>query len=130
MAASLNRTTLVASADQPDAVTDGKNNYYQTSPTNHYARILHGVNLDGRGYAFPYDDVVPSGATGPDQAGTVFDGSPQLLTVTVGGPGAPADKDKEKDGGKKKEEKKSRKTFDFSAVLKKIMAAIKGVFHK
>ncbi|KAI0971766.1 glucanase B [Xylaria arbuscula] len=127
LAAALNRSTLVADATQPSTSADD-DAYYTTSPTNHYARIVHGVNLDGRGYAFPYDDVVPSGATGPDPAGTVYDGSPALLTVTVGGPassGSPkqgqGDKEKKGDG---------KSTFDFAGFFKKIMAAIKGIFHK
>ncbi|KAI0486948.1 glucanase B [Xylaria cf. heliscus] len=125
LAAALNRSTLVASPNQPDAITDGQNDYYETNPTNHYARIVHGVNLDGRGYAFPYDDVVPSGATGPDQAGTVYDGSPELLTVTLGGPtGSTGSADK---GGKK--EKKST-TSAFAGFVKKVVAVVKGVFRK
>ncbi|KAI1457079.1 glycoside hydrolase family 64 protein [Annulohypoxylon moriforme] len=84
IAAAFNRSTLDSDAKQPDGeqVAD----YYKTSPTNHYARIVHETNIDNRGYAFPYDDVVPSGSTQPDPAGTVFDGSPKLLTVTLGGP--------------------------------------------
>ena len=50
--------------------------------TNHYARIVHGTSLDGRGYAFPYDDVAPTG--GADQSGAVVDSNPTLLTVTLG----------------------------------------------
>ncbi|KAI0448164.1 glucanase B [Xylaria telfairii] len=123
LAAAFNRSTLVANADQPDAITNGQNNYYKTNPTNHYARIVHGVNLDGRGYAFPYDDVVPSGATGPDQAGTVYDGSPELLTVTLGGPSSSGSADKGK--GVKKD-----KTFDFAGLLKKVMTVLKGIFKK
>ncbi|KAI0435171.1 glucanase B [Xylaria sp. FL1042] len=137
LAAALNRTTLVSSPNQPDAVlADGSNDYYKADPTNHYARILHGVNLDGRGYAFPYDDVVPSGATGPDQAGTVYDGSPELLTVTVGGPGtgsAGTGQDEKVGGGektKKGDKKEKKSTFDLSGFFKKIMAMIKGIFHK
>ncbi|KAI1640896.1 glucanase B [Biscogniauxia mediterranea] len=86
IAAALNRSTLAANANQPDGETVAS--YYASSPTNHYARICHAVNLDGRGYAFPYDDVVASGDTEPDQAGTVFDQNPDLLTVTIGGPSA------------------------------------------
>jgi hypothetical protein len=41
------------------------------------------VQKDGRGYAFPYDDVVPDG--GNDVAGTIFAGSPTLFTIAVGG---------------------------------------------
>ncbi|KAI0454596.1 glucanase B [Xylaria acuta] len=136
LAAAFNRSTLVSNPNQPDAIANGENNYYKTNPTNHYARIVHGVNLDGRGYAFPYDDVVPSGATGPDQAGTVFDGSPELLTVTLGGPaggsGGSADKGEGAVGGgdgKKKNEKK-KATFDFAGLMKKIMAVLKGIFQK
>ncbi|KAI0541500.1 glucanase B [Xylaria digitata] len=130
LAAALNRSTLVSNPDQPDAIKNGANNYYKTNPTNHYARIVHGVNLDGRGYAFPYDDVVPSGATGPDQAGTVFDGSPELLTVTVGGPnggsaGSGGDgKDTVGDGDGDEDDT----PFDLAAWFKKVLAALKGVF--
>jgi hypothetical protein len=41
------------------------------------------VQKDGRGYAFPYDDVVPDG--GMDVAGTLSDGTPMVFTVAVGG---------------------------------------------
>ncbi|KAJ5778098.1 hypothetical protein N7520_001344 [Penicillium odoratum] len=81
LAAAFNRSTLLIDTNQPDGevVAD----YYSNSITNHYARICHQTALDGRGYAFPYDDVGPSG--GVDQSGSVSDGSPKLLTVTVGG---------------------------------------------
>ena len=49
----------------------------------HYARVVHAANLDGRGYAFPYDDVTPDG--GIPQEGAVFSYSPARLTVSVGG---------------------------------------------
>lgn len=145
MAAALNRSTLVSSPNQPDAIQGGANNYYKTNPTNHYARIVHSVNLDGRGYAFPYDDVVPSGATGPDQAGTVSDGSPALLTVTVGGPSVAGSADKgegkdvvgdvdvsdgEKKKKKTKENREKKAPFGFAASLKRVMSVLKGVFHK
>ena len=52
-------------------------------PTNHYARLVHECLPDGKGYAFPYDDVQPSG--GGDQSGKVNAGDPVLLTVGVGG---------------------------------------------
>jgi hypothetical protein len=42
---------------------------------------VHAANLDGRGYAFPYDGVGQPGGT--DLSGRVYDGSPQLLAVTV-----------------------------------------------
>ena len=57
--------------------------YYRHDVTNHYARLVHAANIDGRGYAHPYDDATPSG--GPDQSGFVNDPRPKLLTVVVGG---------------------------------------------
>lgn len=86
MAAAFNRSTLLLNSNQPEG--EVVSTYYSTSPTNHYARILHATNLDGKGYAFPYDDVGPS--NGVDQSGAVNDPSPQLFTVTVGGANASA----------------------------------------
>jgi len=81
LAAAFNRTTLLETNTTPAPVAD----YYQNPITNHYARICHATNIDGRGYAFPYDDVEPP-AGEVDQSGFVNDGAPKLLTVTVGGP--------------------------------------------
>jgi hypothetical protein len=81
LAAGFNRSTFLIDSNQPDG--EIVSNYYQTAPTNHYARIVHAANTDRKGYAFPYDDVGPSG--GQDQSGAVSDGSPALLTVNVGG---------------------------------------------
>lgn len=81
IAAGFNRSTLLLSADQPSGVTPSQ--YYQTSPTNHYARILHATNLDGLGYAFPYDDVTPT--NGSDQSGAVASSAPDQLYVYIGG---------------------------------------------
>ena len=85
LAAALNRGTALLSAELPNGVTDPAR-YYREPITNHYARIVHEANLGGRGYAFPYDDVVPD--NGGDQSGSVFDGNPVLLTVAIGGVGA------------------------------------------
>ncbi|KAJ5108023.1 hypothetical protein N7456_004698 [Penicillium angulare] len=82
LAAAFNRSTLLIDTNQPEG--EVVSTYYTNSITNHYARICHATTLDGRGYAFPYDDVGPT--NGADQSGAVFDGSPKLLTVTVGGP--------------------------------------------
>ena len=83
LAAAFNRSILLNTPS--DHFPNGSNPamYYNDVPTNHYARILHSVQRDGRGYAFPYDDVVPDG--GSDVAGVLFDGSPQLFTITIGG---------------------------------------------
>ncbi len=81
ISAAFNRTTLLTDTDQPDG--ENPSTYYTNSVTNHYARIVHAANLDGRGYAFPYDDVTPTG--GADQSGFVADANPVLWTVAVGG---------------------------------------------
>ena len=60
--------------------------FYQTDPANHYSRVVHECNLDGKGYAFAYDDVQPDG--GADQSGKVNAGDPELWIVAVGGGGA------------------------------------------
>lgn len=81
LAAAFNRSTLHKNSVQPNNEEVGS--YYQHRITNHYARIVHELNIDHRGYAFPYDDVGPESAG--DQSGSVFDPNPRLLTVTVGG---------------------------------------------
>ncbi|MCJ1475044.1 hypothetical protein MMC13_003704 [Lambiella insularis] len=77
--AELNRSTMVSS----DSIPTAPDSHYKNDVTNHYARLVHAANVDGRGYAHPYDDVAPAG--GPDQSGFVNDGAPRLLRVTVGG---------------------------------------------
>jgi hypothetical protein len=79
LAAAFNRSTLL----ETNAFPAPANLYYKDPITNHYSRIVHSVNLDGKGYAFPYDDVQPSG--GADQSGEVHAGDPKLFTVAVGG---------------------------------------------
>lgn len=81
LAAAFNRSTLLIGTDQPNGEQVAE--YYRNAVTNHYSRICHATTLDGRGYAFPYDDVAPS--DGADQSGSVFDPNPKLLTVTLGG---------------------------------------------
>lgn len=60
--------------------------FYTRNPTNHYCRLVHEVNLDGKGYAFAYDDVQPDG--GADQSGKVNAGDPKRFIVAVGGQNA------------------------------------------
>lgn len=81
LAAAFNRSTLLVNSNQPDG--EQVSTYYADPVTNHYARIVHATTSDGKGYAFPYDDVGPS--DGADQSGSLFDPNPTLLTVTVGG---------------------------------------------
>jgi Beta-1,3-glucanase len=80
LAAAFNRSTLLIDSSQPDG--EDPAHYYADATTNHYARIVHATTLDHRGYAFPYDDVAPTG--GADQSGAVSSGSPSRLTVTLG----------------------------------------------
>ncbi|KAG7051586.1 glucanase B [Colletotrichum scovillei] len=81
IAAAFNRSTLLINDRQPEG--ESVANYYKDVRTNHYSRICHEVSPDGRGYAFPYDDV--SSSNGTDQSGSLFDSNPKLLTVGIGG---------------------------------------------
>ncbi|KAF2823157.1 hypothetical protein CC86DRAFT_372856 [Ophiobolus disseminans] len=84
LAAAFNRSILLSTpGNQFPNGSDPSQYYGDLETTNHYSRIVHQAQKDGRGYAFPYDDVVPDG--GNDVAGTQFDGSPRLFTVAVGG---------------------------------------------
>lgn len=83
LAAAFNRSILLNTPGNQFPNGSNPGQYYKEETTNHYSRIVHSVQRDGRGYAFPYDDVVPDG--GSDVAGTIFDGSPKLFTLAVGG---------------------------------------------
>ncbi|MET0965062.1 MAG: beta-1,3-glucanase family protein [Nakamurella sp.] len=78
LAAALNRGTLLANANQPDA-TSGS--FYRVPLTNHYARLIHSATTGGAGYAFPYDDVHSDGY---NTEGRVVDQRPTKLTIRVG----------------------------------------------
>jgi hypothetical protein len=81
IAAAFNRSTLLINNNQPEGEKEAT--YYRETITNHYSRICHEVSPDGRGYAFPYDDVGPR--DGRDLSGSLFDPNPQLLIVSIGG---------------------------------------------
>lgn len=83
LCAAWHRGTLLKNGGniQPGLSAD---NYYLSPPSNWYSKFVHQFEVDGKGYAFPYDDVNPS--VGVDQAGVVADAQPTLLTVVVGGP--------------------------------------------
>jgi hypothetical protein len=82
LAAAFVRSSLLEAQDQPSH----PNTFYKVDPTNHYARLVHVHNVDGKGYAFAYDDVQPD--DGDDQSGKVNAGDPKLFTVLVGGKSA------------------------------------------
>ncbi|KAJ4374944.1 hypothetical protein N0V83_002022 [Neocucurbitaria cava] len=75
------RSTLLSDHETPDP--DGRQDYYKAKVTDYYAKIVHNVLPDGKGYAFAYDDVKPEGAK--DQSGRVQASNPDNLIVTVGG---------------------------------------------
>ncbi|TPX18284.1 uncharacterized protein E0L32_002793 [Thyridium curvatum] len=79
LAAALQRSSLPEVDEHPS----DPSTFYKREPTNHYCRIVHEHNLDGKGYAFAYDDVQPDG--GADQSGKVNAGDPAEFLVAVGG---------------------------------------------
>ncbi|HEY3477739.1 MAG TPA: beta-1,3-glucanase family protein [Streptomyces sp.] len=83
LAAALNRSSLLVSGggNQPDGVSPS--GYYTDATTNHYARLVHKYATIG--YAFPYDDVGPTGSAPVD--GHIQDGAPTSWTIALG-PGA------------------------------------------
>ena len=83
LCAAFNRSTLLKSDTTPAPQGDFYQDDNGKGITNHYARILHEVAVDGRGYAFAYDDV--NSAEGKDQSGFVNAPDPDVLTVTFGG---------------------------------------------
>ena len=84
LAAAFVRSSLLDCEEQPSHPST----FYKRDPTNHYARLVHEHNVDGKGYAFAYDDVQVDG--GEDQSGKVNAGDPEVFTVSVGGKGAVA----------------------------------------
>ncbi|MER6359215.1 beta-1,3-glucanase family protein [Streptomyces sp. NPDC001634] len=80
LAAALNRSTLLLAGgqNQPSGVTSAR--YYTNAVTNHYSRLVH--KYASIGYAFPYDDVGPTGSTPVD--GHLQDDAPTSWTVALG----------------------------------------------
>lgn len=82
LCAAFNRSEFLVSGGNVEPSVSSSQ-YYTTSPTNHYSRIVHKYEVDGRGYAFSYDDVNPSGE---NQSGELSSTAATVLTVTIGGP--------------------------------------------
>lgn len=82
LCAAYNRATLLLGGGniQPSLQSSS---YYLSEPANLYSKTVHQLAVDGRGYAFPFDDVTPPG--GLDQSGSLVAPNPQQLTVYVGG---------------------------------------------
>ncbi|KAI3573772.1 hypothetical protein IWW34DRAFT_855389 [Fusarium oxysporum f. sp. albedinis] len=83
LCAGLVRSTLLLDGGfmQPSL---GQTSYYTVNPTNHYSRIVHSYEVDGRGYALSYDDVNPDNEE--DASGVVSSDNVHLLTLHAGGP--------------------------------------------
>ncbi|KAM0282166.1 hypothetical protein ACHAQH_003206 [Verticillium albo-atrum] len=76
------RTTLLLAGGSLQPGLDAAD-YYTHNPTSHYSRVVHEQEVDGRGYAFPYDDVNPDGAE--DAAGLIASGNFDVLSFFIGG---------------------------------------------
>lgn len=77
------RTTLLNGAGRNLQPGPDPSQYYKEAKTHQYAKSIHQIELDGKGYAFQYDDVHPDG--GIDSSGTVQASQPQVLTFYAGG---------------------------------------------
>lgn len=82
LCAAFNRATLLIDGGnvQPQVPPS---QYYPVSPNNMYSKFVHATEIQGEGYAFPYDDVAPS--VQDDVAGIVASPNPAVLTVNLGG---------------------------------------------
>ncbi|KAG5984259.1 hypothetical protein E4U55_005530 [Claviceps digitariae] len=82
LCAAFNRSTLLLSSGhvQPEC---SASYYYGANPTNNYSRLVHENEVDGKGYAFSYDDVDPQGE---NASGLLSSGQPDTLTIYVGAP--------------------------------------------
>ncbi|KAK4617381.1 Glucan endo-1,3-beta-glucosidase [Fulvia fulva] len=79
------RSTIHTGHVQPSDALPHKR-YYQGNPSNHYAKFVHEVSKNGKGYAFPVDWVDgPSVADKDMPHGQITIKNPGRLTVTIGG---------------------------------------------
>ncbi|KAF2222288.1 hypothetical protein BDZ85DRAFT_199831 [Elsinoe ampelina] len=86
LCAAFNRATLLLPNGRKQPFNNPKR-YYLSGPTNWYSKFVHDFEIDGRGYAFSYDDVSATGTE--DLSGLLSDPEPSLLSITVGGPDSP-----------------------------------------
>ncbi|MFD1046763.1 beta-1,3-glucanase family protein [Kibdelosporangium lantanae] len=73
LCAGFNRSTLLTNANQPDTSSAG---FYLDAVTNQYARKVHAQMVDGKAYAFAFDDV-------GNFESLVNDGNPQQAFLTL-----------------------------------------------
>ncbi|MER8225068.1 glycoside hydrolase family 64 protein [Streptomyces sp. NPDC094143] len=69
LGAGFNRSTLLASANQP---TTDPASFYRSELTNHYAKAMHAAAEDGKAYGFAFDDVADFASYIQDTAPTGF----------------------------------------------------------
>jgi hypothetical protein len=73
LCAALQRGTLGKLDTQPSGTAA---DFYQGDPANLYAKVIHQNMIDGKAYAFAFDDVL-------NQESLVHDGDPRLATITM-----------------------------------------------
>ncbi|KIW09927.1 hypothetical protein PV08_11703 [Exophiala spinifera] len=84
LCAAFHRSTLLLNGgnNQPNGVAPKY--YYSTETTNWYSKLVHELEKDGRGYAFPYDDVARDSSNGDEnQSGVIVSNSPTALIITI-----------------------------------------------
>jgi hypothetical protein len=84
LCAAFHRSTLLLSGGNIQPMSDVSGYYTKSGrAANWYSKFIHDYEVDGKGYAFAYDDVTPTG--GVDMAGLLSVGQPSQLEVTIGG---------------------------------------------
>ncbi|KAI5270538.1 glucanase B [Aureobasidium subglaciale] len=84
LCAAFHRSTLLLSGGNIQPMSDDSGYYTKSGrASNWYSKFVHDYEVDGKGYAFAYDDVTPTG--GVDMAGLLSVAQPSQLEVTVGG---------------------------------------------
>jgi hypothetical protein len=73
LCAALQRGTLGTLDTQPGGTAA---DFYKNNPTNQYAKIIHSSMLDGKAYAFAFDDV-------QNQESLVHAGDPRAAGITL-----------------------------------------------
>ena len=73
LCAALQRGTLGTLDTQPSGAAA---DFYRNDPTNQYAKIIHANMVDGKAYAFAFDDV-------QNQESLVHDGDPRSAGITM-----------------------------------------------
>jgi hypothetical protein len=84
LCAAFHRSTFLLPGGNVQPMSDTSGYYVKSGrAANWYSKFVHDYEVDGKGYAFGYDDVTPSG--GKDMAGLLSVRQPQSLEVVIGG---------------------------------------------